>query len=87
MDKNDPKLWKYVAKESKSLMSYITGLNEVDTGFRELVDFEEEECIKSFSEGFTICGKELKMRTRKDRKTDHIKKGINREFGQKMKLE
>lgn len=78
IDENDPELWRKVAEVSREVMSFVTGLQLVESGFKELIDFEESECVIVNQKGLGMCGKKCKMRTRKDRKTDHFFKESRR---------
>lgn len=42
----DPHAWEYVAKEVKDLMAFMNGYEETEDGFKEINEFEKEECHK-----------------------------------------
>lgn len=44
---SDPKAWEYVAREVKQIMALMTGYEETEDGFKEINQFEKDECQKN----------------------------------------
>lgn len=60
VDKNDPEAWRYVAREAKELMCFMTGYQSVETSFRDITEFENNECNKYDQFNFKLCSHQCK---------------------------
>ena len=43
----DPHAWEYVAREVKQIMAFMNNYEETEDGFKEINEFEKEECHKN----------------------------------------
>lgn len=62
LDEDDPELWKYVAREVKGIISFVTGFHDVDVGLNELSDFEDAEARKKYDFRTKLCNRKCNIK-------------------------
>lgn len=62
---SDPRAWEYIAREVKQIMLFMNGYEETEDGFKEIRDFEKEECHKNEIFKFNLFSRECKKDCKK----------------------